>query len=147
MAETTKLALGAIALLRFVVSSASARDVRYDFDKSKDFSQYKTYKRALIEEADQPDEFTATRLASAVDAQLAMKGLSKIDPDPAVLYADFQTALGTESNFHRLVASGVLARAGKRGGICRRDVVLDHLWFHINGLCRPTGPEHLWFQG
>src|SRR4029077_17157209 len=81
------------------VSSAFAQDVRYDFDKDKEFSKYKTYKWVAIKGAEMPDEFTQKALTSAIDTQLAAKGLTKTDSDNADLYIGYQTALGQEKEF------------------------------------------------
>ncbi len=90
----------ALVLLMFgVVGVVVAQDVRYDFDKNKDFSKYKTYKWVPIKGADQPDELTGKKLTAAVDAELATKGLTKTDSDSADLYLGYQTAIGTEKQF------------------------------------------------
>jgi hypothetical protein len=81
------------------VSSAFAQDVRYDFDKDKDFSKYKTYKWVAIKGAEMPDELTQKALTSAIDTQLAAKGLTKTDSENADLYIGYQTALGQEKEF------------------------------------------------
>jgi Domain of unknown function (DUF4136) len=87
------------ALFLMGVSSAFAQDVRYDFDKDKDFSKYKTYKWVAIKGAEMPDELTQKALTSAIDTQLAAKGLTKTDSDNADLYIGYQTALGQEKEF------------------------------------------------
>ena len=90
----------ALVLLMFgVVGVVVAQDVRYDFDKNKDFSKYKTYKWVPIKGADQPDELTGKKVTAAVDAELATKGLTKTDSDSADLYLGYQTAIGTEKQF------------------------------------------------
>jgi hypothetical protein len=100
-----KLAIGATILFAFVLlmfgaaGVVVAQDVRYDFDKNKDFSKYKTYKWVPIKGADQPDELTGKKLTAAVDAELATKGLTKTDSDTADLYIGYQTAIGTEKQF------------------------------------------------
>jgi len=86
-------------ILAFGIARGNAQDVRYDFDKDKDFSKYKTYKWVSIKGADQPDELTSKRITSAVDAELALKGLTKTDSDSADLLIGFQTAIGTEKQF------------------------------------------------
>ncbi len=88
-----------LALLAIGVSNAFAQDIRYDFDKDKDFSKYKTYKWVPIKGADQPDELTAKKITAAIDAELAQKGLTKTDSENADLYIGFQTAIGTEKQF------------------------------------------------
>jgi len=81
------------------VCSAAAQDVRYDFDREKDFSKYKTYKWVAIKGADLPDELTQKALTRAIDAELATKGLTKTDSDNADLYIGYQTAVGQEKEF------------------------------------------------
>ena len=94
-----KLILLTTALFLMGVSSAFAQDVRYDFDKDKDFSKYLTYKWVAIKGAEMPDELTQKALTSAIDTQLAAKGLTKTDSDNADLYIGYQTALGQEKEF------------------------------------------------
>src|SRR5262245_53246049 len=66
----------AIAILLLGLSPALAQDVRYDFDKEKDFSKYKTYKWVPIKGADQPDDLTVNKIKASVDAELSAKGLT-----------------------------------------------------------------------
>jgi Domain of unknown function (DUF4136) len=94
-----KLLLLAFALLLGGVSTIRSQDVRYDYDKDKDFSKYKTYKWVSIKGADQPDELTAKRITAAVDAELASKGLTKTDGETVDLCIAVQTAIGTEKQF------------------------------------------------
>jgi hypothetical protein len=89
----------ALVLLMFGANSVLAQDVRYDFDKNKDFSKYKTYKWVPIKGADQPDELTGKKVTAAVNAELATKGLTMTDSDTADLYIGYQTAIGTEKQF------------------------------------------------
>ena len=89
----------ALVLLTFSAIGVVAQDVRYDFDKNKDFSKYKTYKWVPIKGAEQPDELTSKQLTGAVDAELATKGLTKTDSDTADLYVGYQTAIGSEKQF------------------------------------------------
>jgi Domain of unknown function (DUF4136) len=94
-----RLILLTIALLVVGGGSAIAQDVRYDFDKDKDFSKYKTYRWVPIKGADVPDELTAKQLTGAIDAELGLKGLTKTDSDTADLYIGYQTAIGSEKQF------------------------------------------------
>ncbi len=88
-----------VAFLLFGASAAVAQDVRYDFDKDKDFSKCKTYKWVEIKGAEQPDGLTSKAITSAIDAELASKGLTKTDADTADLYIAFQTAISQEREF------------------------------------------------
>ncbi|HET7106977.1 MAG TPA: DUF4136 domain-containing protein [Candidatus Acidoferrum sp.] len=89
----------ALVLPMFSPIGVVAQDVRYDFDKNKDFSKYKTYKWVPIKGADQPDDLTGQKLTAAVNAELAAKGLTMTDSDNADLYIGYQTAIGTEKQF------------------------------------------------
>jgi len=94
-----RFALLAVASLLLGVVPAIAQDIRYDFDKDKDFSKYKTYKWVTIKDAEQPDQLTAKQLVAAIDAELAQKGLTKTDADSADLYIGYQTAVNSEKQF------------------------------------------------
>jgi len=94
-----KWAFMVLALLCFGAMQTGAQDVRYDYDKDKDFSKFKTYKWVQIKGADQPDELTAKDITAAVDANLASKGLTKTDGDNADLLIGYQTAVGSEKQF------------------------------------------------
>jgi hypothetical protein len=79
--------------------SALAQDVRYDYDKDKDFSKFKTYKWVVIKGADEPDGLTAKQITAAIDAVLVAKGLTKTDSENVDLYIGYQTAIGTEKQY------------------------------------------------
>jgi hypothetical protein len=95
-----RLSLLAIALFVFGVSTAVAQDVRYNFDASADFTKFKTYKWVSIKNANQVDELTARQITSAIDAELAKKGLTKTDADSADLYIGYQTTVGSEQQLN-----------------------------------------------
>jgi Domain of unknown function (DUF4136) len=88
-----------MSLLFLGVGSVAAQDVRYDFDKDKDFSKYKTYKWVPIKGAELPDDLTQKAITSAIDADLASKGLTKTDAEQADLYIGYQTAVNQEKEF------------------------------------------------
>jgi hypothetical protein len=94
-----RIAFLTVVLCLFGVSAAVGQDVRYDFDKEKDFSKYKTYRWVDIKGADQTDALTAKQIQSAIDAELATKGLTKTDAETADLYIGYQTAIGQEKEF------------------------------------------------
>jgi hypothetical protein len=99
MKKLAFLVLALSALFAFGARSVAAQDVRYDFDKEKDFSKYKTYKWVPIKGADQVDDLTAQKVTAAIDAELSKKGLTKTDADTADLYIGYQTAISTEKQF------------------------------------------------
>ena len=94
-----KIGFLSVMVLIVGIGSAAAQDVRYDFDKQKDFSKYKTYKWVPIKGADQPDELTSRAITTAIDSELVKKGLTRTDADAADLYVGYQTAIGTEKEF------------------------------------------------
>src|SRR5215813_13236027 len=94
-----KLTFLMLTLFAAGVSTAFAQDVRYDFDKDKDFSKYKTYKWVPIKGADLPDDLTQKAITSAIDAELATKGLTRTDSDSGDLYLGYQPAIGQEKEF------------------------------------------------
>jgi len=94
-----KLSLFSIAVLLLIATSASSQDVRYNFDKNTDFSKFKTYKWVPMKEAAQVDDLTDKQIKAALDAELAKKGLTRVDGDTADLFIGYQTAIGTEKQF------------------------------------------------
>src|SRR5690348_14059084 len=88
-----------IALLLFSLSSAFAQDVRYNFDKDTDFSKFKTYKWVDLKDAAKLNDLTDKSIKDAIDAELATKGLTKVDDDKADLYVGYQAAVGQEKQF------------------------------------------------
>lgn len=94
-----KLVFIVLGVLLFAVTASLAQDVRYDFDRDKDFSKYKTYKWVTVKDADQADGLTAKQIMNAVDSELAKKGLEKTDQDSADLYVAYETAINTEKQF------------------------------------------------
>jgi hypothetical protein len=73
-----KWVLFAIALA--TATACSSITTSADYDKSAGFSQYKTY--AWKDVDPKQNELLDRRVKSAVDAQLAAKGLRKVDADP-----------------------------------------------------------------
>ena len=78
---------------------AVGQDVRYNFDKNTDFSQFKTYKWVIIKDARPVNDITDKQIIAAVDAELATKGLTKVGEDTANLYIGYQAAVGQEKQF------------------------------------------------
>jgi Domain of unknown function (DUF4136) len=94
-----KLTLLSVALGLLWTGVVSAQDVRYNFDKSTDFSKFKTYKLVPIKNAPKLDSLREMQIAQTIDAELAQKGLIKTDKDTADLYVGYQAAIDTEKQF------------------------------------------------
>jgi len=82
-----------------LVASAFAQDVRYNFDRSSDFSKYRTYKWVQVKEGGQLPQLAEQQLKGAVDAELARKGLTKVEADADLLVA-YQAAINQEKQFN-----------------------------------------------
>jgi hypothetical protein len=90
--------LSVVTLL--LAASSVAQDVRYNFDKNADFSKFKTYKWVPIKDADKVSDLVDKQIKGAVDAELATKGLTKVEGDDANLYIGYQPAVGQEKQFN-----------------------------------------------
>lgn len=86
--KTRIAALGATASLALLGTIAFAQSVTYDFDKGADFSTFKTY--AWVRGTQLSDALNHKRIVSAVDAQMASKGFTRVEtssnPDVLVAY-------------------------------------------------------------
>src|ERR1700739_1831084 len=80
-------------------SYAVGQDVRYNFDKNSNFSQFKTYKWVILKDAARANDLISKQIRAAVDAELATKGLTKVDDDSANLYIGYQAGVGQEKQF------------------------------------------------
>jgi Domain of unknown function (DUF4136) len=77
-----------LCLLMILASGAFAQKVKVEYDKGNDFSVYKTY--AYVKGTPAKNPVINQRIVEGIDAQLAAKGLQKIDatdkPDLVVVY-------------------------------------------------------------
>jgi uncharacterized protein DUF4136 len=85
------------AALVLGATGAAAQDVRFNAMPNTDWSKFKTYKWVKIEGAQYPDDITDSQ--SAIDAQLATKGLTKTDGQTADLYVGYQVSLDKEKEW------------------------------------------------
>ena len=131
-----KLTFIMLGVLLFGATASLAQDVRYDFDRDKDFSKYKTYKWVTVKEADQVDELTAKQITNAVDAELSKKGLEKTDQDSADLYLAYETAIDTEKQFTSYSTDWGYGSGWYRGG-----------WYGGSGMGTTTGQTSTIYNG
>lgn len=108
-----------LALLGTIVF---AQSVTYDFDRSADFSRFRTY--SWVRGTNLNDELNHQRIIRAVDAQLASRGFSKVDasanPDALVAYhASFDRNLEINGS-----GWGGYRFAGPRSGTARVEEVV-----------------------
>ena len=90
--------LSAMGLL-LLSGSAFGQDVRYNFDKNADFSKFKTYKWVALKEAPTVNDLVSKQIVDAIDAELATKGLTKVNDDSANLFVGYQVGIGQEKQF------------------------------------------------
>jgi hypothetical protein len=87
-----KITLFCITFWLLMVCSGLSQNVDFRFDKSADFSKFKTYKWWVTPKKGAPiDNLTDEQIKATVDAALAQKGLNKVDTDTADLLIDYQT--------------------------------------------------------
>jgi len=108
--------LSMMALLLLAVGSALGQDVRYNFDKDTDFSKFKTYKWVALKDAAKLNDLLDKNIKDAVDAELATKGLTKVDDDKADLYVGYQAAVGQEKQFSSYSTDWGYGGGWSRGG-------------------------------
>jgi hypothetical protein len=108
-----------LALLGTIVC---AQSVTYDFDRSANFTTFKTY--TWVRGTNLNDQLNHQRIMRAVDAQLTARGFSKVDaagnPDVLVAYhASFDTDLQINAS-----GWGGYRFAGARSGTARVEEIV-----------------------
>jgi uncharacterized protein DUF4136 len=98
MKTPSVLALASAVLLASAVTTF-AQEIRYNFDKQADFSQFKTYKWVTLKGAQVPNDLVDMQIKAAIDTELAAKGLKRTDTDTADLYVGYQGAINTEKQY------------------------------------------------
>ncbi len=89
IALTVLLSLGALAM---------AQDVHFDYDRSANFSAYKTYQWVDVKMGRAPDQLIDQNIKRAVDEQLAGKGLRRVESG-GDLHIAYQVALDKEKQY------------------------------------------------
>jgi len=97
--EVLKRVLVLSALLLLGAGSASAQDVRYNFDKSASFANFKTYRWVTMKDAAKVSDLVDKQIKEVVDAELAKKGLTKSDSETADLYVGYQAGVQKEKEY------------------------------------------------
>lgn len=105
----------ALGLLLAWSAAASAQDIKYNFLQGTDFSKYKTYKWVKVPNAQYPNSILDDQIMRAIDAQLALKGLSKNEDNPD-LYVTYQVAVNQEKQWNSYSSGGDMWGWGGWGG-------------------------------
>jgi hypothetical protein len=88
-----------ISLMVFLVCGISLAKVTVDWDKTADFTKYKTYAWAKGTPASNP--LMNDRIVAAIDNELAAKGMQKVsDPASADLVVIYHAALSEETQLN-----------------------------------------------
>lgn len=103
-----------LLLALIFVSTAQAQKVNTDYDKAANFSSYHTY--AWAKGTPVPNQLMDDRVISAIDSQLAAKGLSKAsDPEKADMLVSYHAAIGHETQLNTTDMGGWGGWGGYRG--------------------------------
>jgi hypothetical protein len=86
-------------MLLLMVGMAAAQDVRFNYDKTADFTKYKTYKWVEIGSSDK-DPLVDPQIRGAIEAEITKKGFTKTESDTADLYVGYQVAITTEKQIN-----------------------------------------------
>jgi len=78
---------------------ALAQDVHFDYDRSANFSAYKTYQWVDYRQVDVSDQLLDRDIKRAVDEQLASKGLRRVDSGGDLLVG-YQAGISQEKAFN-----------------------------------------------
>ena len=74
--------------------------VRYNFLPGTDFSKYKTYRWVKLENVQYPAQLVDDQIVRAIDGQLSLKGLSKVESGNADLLVVYQAAINQERQWN-----------------------------------------------
>jgi Domain of unknown function (DUF4136) len=122
-----------IVFLTLGVGRLGAQGATTSFDKTVDFSKFKTYKWVTIKDAQQLDELTSDQLIGTLETELAKKGLTKSNSDKADLYIGYQIAGPDQKHPSNVIIGGSYGSAAGassgNGGLTRTvhpgQLVLD----------------------
>ncbi|MFL6285668.1 MAG: DUF4136 domain-containing protein [Pyrinomonadaceae bacterium] len=108
------LTTGCVLLL--CCASAAAQDVRYNYLQGTDFSKYATYKWVNVPGVQYPNQILDDQIKQAIDAQLGLKGLRRVEGDDSDLYVAYQAAVNQEKQWNAYSSGGGYWGYGGWGG-------------------------------
>ena len=114
------------AMAALLSTTLVAQDVSYDYDRGVDFTRLKTY--AWVPGTNLRDELNHKRIVQAIDAQLTMKGMVKVDSDEkADVLIAYQTAFDKDLEIHGFSTGRAGYRFGRTGSARVEEVVVGRL--------------------
>ena len=96
--------------------SATAQEIRYNFLPGTDFAKYHSYKWARASKANYPNQILDGQIMQAIDAQLGLKGLRKVDGDDADLVVIYQASIDEEKQWNSYSTGDTMWGYGRWGG-------------------------------
>src|ERR1017187_5854750 len=106
-----KAGMGVVVAL-LACGTALAQDVTSNSMPGTDFTKYHTYKWVTIQGAKYPNQIVDAQIKSAIDSQLATKGLTKTDDDKADLYVGYQVSIDQQRQWNAYGMGGGLRWGG-----------------------------------
>ena len=94
-----------LAVLMSLGGAALAQDVQFDYNRAANFSAYKTYNWIDYRRVDPGDQLLDQDIKRAVDAQLAGKGLQRVESG-GDLIVGYQAGISQEKEFDSIGAGG-----------------------------------------
>ena len=101
-----RIGLAVLGISLLTCGVAVAQDVKSQAMPGTDFSKYHTYKWVTVEGAKYPNQIMDAEIKQAIDGQLATKGLSKVESDPADLYISYQVAVQQSTQWNAYGTGG-----------------------------------------
>src|SRR5579862_186410 len=107
MQRGSRISLAVLGISLLTCGVALAQDVKSQAMPGTDFSKYHTYKWVTVEGAKYPNQIMDAEIKQAIDGQLATKGLSKVESDPADLYISYQVAVQQSTQWNAYGTGGM----------------------------------------
>jgi hypothetical protein len=123
----------------FLGAAAFAQDVQFDYDRSANFSSYKTYQWIDYKAVVPGDQLLDLDIKRAVDAQLAGKGLRRVESSGDLLVG-YQAGVSQEKEFDSLGGRGPWGAWGN-GRITTATIDIGKL---VVGLFDSTTKQLVW---
>jgi len=105
----------ALAVIFIACIPTMAQDVRSNHMPGTNFEKYHTYKWVTIDGGSYPNQIVDAQIKQSIDAQLAVKGLTRTDSDTADLYVGYQIALNHEREWNAFGTGGFRWGGGGMG--------------------------------
>jgi hypothetical protein len=104
----TKFPLLCITVALLMATGVVCQDVEYSFDKTVDFSKFKTYKWITLESPSPIDRLTDEQIKATLDVAFSQKGLKKVEGEgSADVLIGYQSDEGVERRFAQLSGYGL----------------------------------------